>query len=395
MRYVITPTLNGDLLYDWLLVSERYDDPYVDPRMVAAVQETVAEGRRFHNVIVYDADDIPVAVACFFAERADFLLMAPPGVRRFAARVRRVRKMFFRFPMLFCGMPASAGWNQLRVRPGADIAQVAKTLDRARAELRRRAWGWASVCMEFADEEISQWQPLAGLGYVRADSQPMYVLPAAGRTFAEYLGAMKSHYRSRITPSRRKFAATGIRIEHHTGRKDLADLFTDELYDLYRQVLRHAETVMHVLPIEYFRAVAASFGEQFSLSIAYDGARPVGFGSGIFAGSSYYWSFVGFDYQTNARTDLYFNLFYHTLEHVMQRRVQRVYLGSDSDRFKQRLGCHREQRHVLIKVDGLFGRIFERTSSFWMPPQPEVELEMDAFAKRPAADSHHRVAHHD
>lgn len=379
MRYTIFDTFTDALRNDWEAVSDWFDDPYIDPRMIEVVQRTVAGPRCFWNVIVYDEDDRPVAVACFYAERTDFLMMAPPAVRRFAELVRRVRYHFFRFPLLFCGLPASAGWNQLRVMPFADYAAAFSAVDRARNEIRREGWAWATMAMEFDDSECERLAPLQQAGYVPLDSPPMYVLPAAGRSFAEYVSEMKSHYRSRITASRRKFAAAGIRVVHYSGADDLEHVLTDEVHELYLQVLTHADVVMHRLGLEYFRALARAFGKDFLLSVAYDQARPVAFGCGIFSRTAYYWSFIGFDYATNQHTDLYFNLFYETLEHVMQRRLDRIYLGSDSDRFKQRIGCVPQRRRVFVRAHGLFDRIFQRTAHFWIPPQRTTVPAMDVF----------------
>jgi len=270
MRYVVFEQFTGSLRNDWESVSDWFDDPYIDPRMVEAVQRTMATGRRFWNVIVYDDDDRPVAVACFYTERTDFLMMASPRVRRFAEHVRRMRYHFFRFPLLFCGLPASAGWNQLRVLPRADATAALAAIEQARNEIRRHGWAWATIAMEFNEAECQRLTPLVQAGYRAVDSPPMYVLPAAGRTFAEYVAAMKSHYRSRITPSRRKFAVTSVRVVHSTGADDIDRVLTPAVHDLYLQVLQHAEVVMHRLGLDYFRALAKSFGKDFLLSIAYD-----------------------------------------------------------------------------------------------------------------------------
>ncbi|HVU88253.1 MAG TPA: GNAT family N-acetyltransferase [Pirellulales bacterium] len=379
MRYVITPALTGELLHDWLVVSERYDDPYVDPRMIAAVQESMANQARFSNVIVYDEDDHPAAISCFFAERADTLLLAPPRVRRVAQAIRRLRQKFFRFPMLFCGLPASAGWNQLRFRHGTDVPAALQAIHRAQEELRRPARAWATVLMEFDDTQAADLHGLEDLGYARADSPPMYVLPAQGRTFEEYVAAMKSHYRRMIPRSERKFAKSGIRVAHLSGGDAFLNAFTDEVYDLYLQVVRRADIVMHVLPAAYFRALAQQFGEQFLATILYQNERPVGFAIGIIAHNSYYGQFIGLDYAGKEASDLYFNLFYENLRFAMQRRVEHVFMGSDSDRFKLRLGCRRSRRHVYIHLHGWPDRPFRRTKRLWLPPIEYVDHEMDVF----------------
>ncbi|HEY4308110.1 MAG TPA: GNAT family N-acetyltransferase [Pirellulales bacterium] len=384
MRYTIAPQLTKELAYDWEVVSGEFDDPFIDPRMIVAVQESMGHLCHFQNVIVYDEEDRPAAVACFFVERADALMMAPQPVRRLANVVRRVRGNFLRFPMLFCGLPASAGWNQLRVRPGADVRGALSAVHRAQESLRRDVRPRATVFMEFNDRQAEELAGLSELGYARADSPPMYVLPAEGRTFMEYLGTMKSHYRRVIAGSERRFAKSGVRVIHATGAAPFLDVFDDELYQLYVQVVRRAEVMMHVLPLEYFRAVARRFDQQFLSTFLYQGERPVGFAVGIVTPAAYYGLFIGLNYAAklnaeNQATDLYFNLFYQNLRYAMQRRVQSVFMGSDSDRFKLRLGCRRQRRNVFIHLHGLLDRPFRQTQHWWLRPHKPGEPEMDVF----------------
>ena len=182
MRYVITPTLTGDLLYDWHVVSDRYDDPYIDPRIIAAVQETVADGRRFSNVIVYDDDDIPAAVASFFAERADFLLMCHRACAALPNECAVYGRCSSASRCSFVGCPP----RPVGINYACGRASIHGKLPRRSIEPGPNCvarLGVGPACMEFANDDIAQWQPLSDLGYVCADSQPMYVLPAEGRTF--------------------------------------------------------------------------------------------------------------------------------------------------------------------------------------------------------------------
>ncbi len=151
--------------------------------------------------------------------------------------------------------------------------------------------------------------------------------------------AMKSHYRMIVTGAERKFARSPFRVVNISGGAAFLEVFTDEMYQLYVNVVAHADIVMHVLPAEYFCAIARHFGEQFLSTIVYRGEKPVAFAVGIVTKEAYYGLFIGLDYTAKQEADLYFNLFYETLRYAMRRRVRHVYMGSDSDRFKLRLGC--------------------------------------------------------
>ena len=130
--------------------------------------------------------------------------------------------------------------------------------------------------------------------------------------------------------------------------------------------------------------MARRFDEQFLSTIIYRGDKPVAFAVGIVTKEAYYGLFIGLDYAAKQEADLYFNLFYETLRYAMQRRVRHVYMGSDSDRFKLRLGCRREPRSVFIRLHGLLDRPFRRTKRWWLPPIQYADHEMDVFRVEPA-----------
>ena len=232
--------------------------------------------------------------------------------------------------------------------------------------------------MEFDDEGATQMDSLAGLGYAHPDSPPMYVLPANGRTFEEYVQAMKSHYRMMVTRAERKFALALSRRQHLWRRGVPRSIYRRDV-PVVRECCRprrhrHARAAGRV-----FFAMARHFGEQFLSTIVYRGAKPVAFAVGIVTKEAYYGLFIGLDYAAKQEADLYFNLFYETLRYAMQRHVRHAYMGSDSDRFKLRLGCRRENRSVFIRLHGLLDRPFRRTKRWWLPPIQYADHEMDVF----------------
>ena len=204
MRFTITPNLAGDLSYDWQFVSERFDDPYVDPRMIAAIHESLVGQARFWNVIVYDEDDHPAAVACFFAQRADAFMMAPPKLKR-------------AHPLCPSRMAGTVSVPDVVLR-AACLGRLELTAHSPRRGCRggprgtrtgpRRNSRYRPAALLGLDgirrRGAAPMDSLTGLGYAHADSPPMYVLPANGRTFEEYVRAMKSHYRMMVTRAERR-----------------------------------------------------------------------------------------------------------------------------------------------------------------------------------------------
>src|SRR5207247_894503 len=91
------------------------------------------------------------------------------------------------------------------------------------------------------DESVhEQLGALDSLGYVRGDVPPAHLLDLPFLSFDEYMSALQSGYRKQIRRSQRKFDAINLRFEHASGAT-IADVFTDQVHQLYLAVLERAK----------------------------------------------------------------------------------------------------------------------------------------------------------
>ena len=67
-------------------------------------------------------------------------------------------------------------------------------------------------------------------------------------------------------------------------------------------------------------------------------------------GEKYRNIFVGFNYDLNPRTDLYFNMMMSDLNYGMQTGAKHVYMGQSANEFKSRLGCYQQPLSVFMKT---------------------------------------------
>lgn len=359
---------------DWLSLRSGDGDLYMDPRFLRVVEESFEEPVRFWSVLIHDEQGRPAGSASLSLFPLDAALLCPPQPRRVLQAIRRVWRGCLHFPLLFCGLPVSAGQNHLRMAAGADRTEVLRQLDAALMQVAAEVPCVAVVCKEFTDAEQTEMDTLEMLGYVRGPSLPMNSFPARFESFDAFCAALRSHYRYKIHRSQRKFSGAGFRFEHFCGAAAVPH-YTDEVHRLYLAVWERAEVKVELLPAKFFRLLAQRCGEAVRFNAVYQGAQIVAFSWGLFLGDSYQNLFVGIDYSLNVEYDLYFNLMAHDLEHALGLGARDIQMGQTTDTFKSRLGCVSDARHVYAKGARWYSaRPLRLTHRLLMPPPPTAPV---------------------
>jgi len=373
----------GDVpLEDWDLLRRGRSDVFMDPRFVAAVERSMSDAGKFWCLLAYDGARRPVASACLSLFPLDLALLGQRTLRRIADSVRRVFPTFLKLPVLFCGLPVSAGQSHLCLAPEADPRQALAAVDEALSRLARRQRALLVVFKELSEEDRDPLDHLLSLGYVRGESFPMnHFSPQCG-SFEEFCGSLRSHYRYKIRRSRRKFEQAGYRVEHLSAREAL-DQYTDEVHGLYRSVVDQAEVRLEYLPRAFFAELARLFPEEIRFTAVRKDRRIAGFAWGMSGSMRHQNLFIGLDYRLNAEADLYFNLMAEDLAHAIAEGARDVQVGQTADAFKSRLGCHPRPRYVYVRGMGAIVGWLVRRAAGWFFPPPAPPPRRDLF-RRPS-----------
>lgn len=360
----------------WMSWRRDEADLFMDPRFLAAVEETVAA--RYWSLLVQDGAGRPMANASLCLYPVDTAILCPPRPRRVLQALRRIWPGCLTFPIVFCGLPVSAGQSHLRLAPGADAHQVFRQVDAALSEVAAEVPNGAIVCKDFADEDLPCVDGLRELGYVRGFSLPMNCFPPGYGSFDEFCAALRSHYRYKIRRSQRKFAGSGFGVAHFCGLEALP-YYTDEVHRLYLAVVERAEVRLETLPAEFFRRLLVRCGEHVRFTAVFHHKRIVAFSWGLLAGRSYQNLFIGLDYELNADYDLYFNLMAYDLDHALRQGVNEIQVGQTADVFKSRLGCQARARYIYAKGTRWYTAAPLRLAAGLVMPPPSPPPARDLF----------------
>jgi len=338
---------------DWAKVREVAPTVFMDPRFLATVERAFATQGRFLLALVVDQRERPMAWASLCSFPVDVVTLAGPGVQSLAGRLRTVLPRLGLLRTLFVGLPVSLGQSHLVLSADADPGAVLATLDAALAEIAARERAWLIVWKEFDATAAARLAPLLARGYHRAESPVMHELDVRFKDFPDYCAALKSHYRSDVRRSERKFRASGFRVAQMHDAEEIRRVYTPEVHRLYEAVVAKSPVKLEVLPIEFFRELVRQFPGFVTLTAIYDGDRVVAFNWGMMDGRVHHYLFCGMDYAVARDADLYFNLMYHQLDDALRRGPDRIEVGQTADTFKARLGCRPTPRYFYVKPRGL------------------------------------------
>jgi predicted N-acyltransferase len=357
---------------EWNRLRDPKSDPFLDPRYILAVENSMGSVCSFRHVLVRDEEDRPAAIACLCSYTIDGGVLAEGDAKKWTALVSRVAPVLLRIRLLLCGLPVSSGSSHLRFAPHADRAAVLRHLDGVVHAFAREERSHCIVYKEFTPDECRDLAPLEALGYRRADSLPMNCVPTEYRSFDDYLSRIGSAKRRTIRKSREKFAGFGFKVEHRLGGEGAAELYTDEVHRLYEAVLDRAAVRFENLPAEYFRELARQLPENTLFTFVSREGRIVAFAATLLCEELFDQMFIGLDYSLNRECDLYFNIFFEALGAAFERGPRRIYVGQTSDDFKhQKLSTFQVPLTLYTKgvrwiVRGLLASGF----GWFFPPRP-------------------------
>lgn len=355
---------------EWNQLRDPEGDPFMDPRYILAVENSMASDCRFRHVVVRDEFDEPIAAACLCAYSVDGGVLAEGESKKVACLISRYAPVLLRLHILMCGLPISSGSSHLRFAPSADRGAVLRHLEEIIQAFANEEHSHCIVYKEFATDEVADLAPLSSLGYCRADSLPMNCVPTKYHSFDDYLSQIGSAKRRTIRRSREKFASFGFKVEHRTGGEGAAELYTDEVHELYMAVLERAAVRFESLPADYFRELARQLPENTLFTFVSQHDRVVGFAATLLCDDLFDQMFIGLDYNLNRECDLYFNIFYAAMEEAFVRGPRRIYVGQTSDEFKhQKLSTFQVPLNLFVKGRRWLTRQFLAARFEWFFPE--------------------------
>ncbi len=322
-----------------------------------ALEAAGPEGLRSHYALVADAEGKPLAaVACqsLVLDGAALPAKGSPSPAK-AARDKALARMQQR--ILVCGNLLGWGPQAVAFAPGADRAAVWPGILEALYRIRRAdgLFGETGLVM-VKDLDAPGWEDggeaLHRFSYRPLDTEPNMILSfrPEWRTFEDYLGAMKSDYRSGLRKQIREVEAAGLVLE----RLDAAGVaaHADELHRLYHEV--HDRQKMRLVSIsrDWLPTLAARFEGEFTVTVIRrpGEAKLLGFISTLKDRDGAIGYYIGFDKAEAASGQpLYLRLLYALVEDALALGARWVSLGRTALEPKAKLGAEGQPLRCYLR----------------------------------------------
>mgnify|MGYP001558389569 FL=1 len=194
-------------------------------------------------------------------------------------------------------------------------------------------------------------------------------LPAAWKTFEDYLAAITSKYRVR---AKRAFKmATSLEKRELTENQIIAN--KTRLYELYKSVVDTASFNMTVLHENYMPDLKLRLGGRFRVTGYFQNGELVGYFTTILNGRELEAHFLGFEQACNKDCHLYHNMLFDILREGIERRVERVIYARTAMEIKSSVGAVAHEMFCYIRANNrLMNKILPTLLEYLRPPDDWV-----------------------
>jgi len=335
---------------EWDSLWDAQSDPFMDRRFIEAVENSMRDQCRFHHIVVRDTQRRPMATACLSSFVIEGASLAEGTSGKILGLLQRAFPRINRSTLILCGLPVSAGQSHIRFAPDADRAAALRIVDAVACKFATAERARLILFKEIDPDGCRDLEPLASLGYRRADSFPLSHAPCNYDDFDDYLSHIPSKKRRKLLRSQEKFARSGLRVVRRAGRDHVAELYTDDVHRLFEAVENRSEVQFGRLPAEFFRELCRQLPDNTVFTFVYRGDEVVGFAAALFSETTFHSLFVGLNYDVNSESDLYFNLLYDAVDIALRRRPRKIVAGQTADSVKhEKLCCYQLPMSLYVK----------------------------------------------
>jgi Acetyltransferase (GNAT) domain len=260
-----------------------------------------------------------------------------PAMRRAGGAVRE--------RVLVCGNLLSWGFHAVAFARDEDPVTiwpaVAEAIYRVRRAERLAGQSDFAVVKDLSGAERDGAEALRRFGYRSVESDPnmMLEIPAAWRTYDDYLASLNAKYKNAARKIAKDLAQAGCVVS------PLADvgLEAKRVHELYLGVVDNAAVRPVTLPVDFFPTLAAALGDDFRATVVRRDNRLVGFISVLRDGDTAVAYYIGFERAAGVGNTVYLALLHSVIGEAIALRCRRVSFGRTALEPKAGLGARPER----------------------------------------------------
>ncbi|MET3139239.1 putative N-acyltransferase [Undibacterium sp. GrIS 1.2] len=306
----------------------------------------------YQYAIFYDEIDNPMAIASFYTITTDIAIFAPPALRNFLLKIRRLFPNFLKFKMLECGTPISL--NKPFVASVAISEQeIVTSLDTMLNGLAKKQGHFLIVVRDFEPESAATGALFKQRGYHLVDSLATTYMTVSWSTPEKYLSSLKSYYRSKLQKHLKINQQQGIRHELHDEFDHLADTLCNQWLVVHNSA---SEYQREILTPEFYRGFSSKLGERSKVILFYRNDELIGHALLLMDRDTLRWLYFG---RTEAVNDsLYIYVAHKVVETAINLGLKRIEMGLTTYSIKKDLGAYMSPIQFALRAPSAFINFF-------------------------------------
>ena len=299
---------------------------------------------RYFHVLLRDPTGRVMALGSFYSVTTDIAIFAPAPLRALLGVVRRAWPGFFKLRMLEWGTPITIVSPPYARVPEVDDAEVIQAMHRLMRQTGRRQGQLLMLARDFEPPQEGLRGLFARLGYHWIPSLPNTYLSVRWRSPEEYLGSMRSYYRSKVLKHLKRNQEAGV---SHQRVQDFAHL-ADTLCAQWMVVHENAsEFQREVLTPEFYRRLSREMGGKAQVLLFHRGEQLVAHALLLLDGPMLRWLYVGREVAAN--DSLYLYVAYSVVCAAIELGAERLEMGLTTYAIKQDLGAEVTPIRVALR----------------------------------------------
>lgn len=344
---------------EWNLVTDTSINPSMDLRFLELLNSGLGEGCHAWAAIIRDENGQPVGTTYFSLYSVDGAIFLPKLLVPPTNLIRRLWSKYLYLKFVICGHPIGIGQSSLQLVSGANSEQVAETLNRTAAEIAKQHRAHFLLFKEFDSDEANKLSTLKSHGYKQSQSVVTYNMQSTFNSFDEYYESQSKRTRANMRKYFASLEVASMSVEHKRGDAAARE-FTNDVYQLYRNVADKAAFRFEIMPPEFFQQLAKLFPEEACFTYIRAGDVVHGFCCGLGNQSHHMLLYCGINYTRNSDASIYFNTLYRGLSPAFDAQVSSINVGQSADEFKKRLGCQPQPLFIFLKPVGALLRLLSK-----------------------------------
>ncbi|NMO15930.1 GNAT family N-acetyltransferase [Pyxidicoccus fallax] len=344
-----------------------HDDVMQSFALHQATEAAGLEGVEFHYLVGRSARGVVAILPCF-RFRTSLTTIAPAGVNKAVAAVRRLFPQFLYIHAFVIGTPIAICKDLLGLHPGLDGTARADVLRASCREVLARARE-LGLSLVFLKELTSSLMPSVrdALGeeftFVESPATTYLYLGEPGKS--TYRERLRKKYRSLMNNRMARAEAAGLRWELCT---DFAP-YAKQMHPLYLQVLDRSKIRFETLSVDFFEKLPAHLGDRAFAMLCFKDERLVAFELFLQDGAWMHPIYLGLDYGFRDEGALYFNCIYKIVEVLEARGRPVAQLGQTSYAVKASIGAVVDRLYLAVRhLNPVLNLLVKRFGAALFPP---------------------------